>query len=115
MNQNFNHLSDLLTSKKIQLFVMIAADKYDLYSEYIQNNKYPKNHFFDITQPLTKRYIFIDTKSILSNTLKKERDIYFADDTHWSNKASIKIFHDEFVQYNIKQNLFASKHVQAIQ
>lgn len=95
MNDNFNHLSTLLQSKDIHLFVMFAVDKYDLYHDYIINNSYEKNPFYDFLRPLDKNYILIDTKAILTKELKqKEKDIYFADDTHWSYKASDAITSD---------------------
>lgn len=95
LNDNFNHLAKMLKSNNIQLMMMIAVDKYDLYYDYIQDNTYEKNHFFDLLGPLGKNYTFIDTKAILAEELKKgKKDIYFADDTHWSNLASEAIVRD---------------------
>lgn len=89
VNQQLNDLAQFLKRKNIQLIFMPAVSKYDLYSEFIVNNKYPKDPFFDIIRPLEKEYIFIDTKAILLEELRKgELDIFFCDDTHWSNKAS---------------------------
>ncbi len=89
MNNNFNHLGDLLAAKNIQLITMIAVDKYDLYHDWISHNPYGKNTLFDQLRPMQKHYTFIDTKAILSPYVAKEtKDIYYADDTHWSNKAS---------------------------
>jgi hypothetical protein len=93
INENLNRLADKLASKGIKLYFMPCVDKYDLYSDFIVNNNYPKNPFFDLLRPLPKRYTMIDTKAILLPELKKGvRDIFFADDTHWSWKASEKIF-----------------------
>ena len=82
---------------------MPAVSKYDLYSKYIVNNPYPKDHFFDIFTPMNKEYIFIDTKEILAKKLEKsEKDIFHIDDTHWSYKASDAVT-DEIIQLlNIK-------------
>lgn len=89
VNDNFNHLSDLLKEKNIHLFFMISVDKYDLYHDYILNNPYDANPLFDLLRPSKKRYTFIDTKAILSAEIQKgQKDIFFADDTHWSNLAS---------------------------
>lgn len=89
VNDNFNHLSDLLKAKNIHLFFMISVDKYDLYHDYILNNPYDSNPLFDLLRPSKKRYTFIDTKAILSAEIQKgQKDIFFADDTHWSNLAS---------------------------
>lgn len=97
LNNNLNKLAQYLNKKQIQLYVMIAADKYDLYSPYITSNPYNTNLFFDNLRPLDKKYIFIDTKKLLSPLLEKNnKDIYYADDTHWSYKASEHIVSEIF-------------------
>lgn len=89
INKNFNQLAILLKKLDIKLFFMPAVDKYDLYYEYIINNQYPKNNFFDLIRPLNKKYYFIDTKQILSPYLEQNiQDIFYIDDTHWSYVAS---------------------------
>lgn len=89
VNEHLNRLAQFLKQKNIELIFMPAVSKYDLYSDFIVNNKYPKDPFFDILRPLKKEYIFIDTKAILLEELHKgEKDIFYCDDTHWSYKAS---------------------------
>ncbi len=91
-NEDLNALADLLKSKGIRLYFMPAADKYDVYSEYIDHNPYPTSRFFEILRPLPKRYVFVDTKALLLEEIRKgEKDIYYADDTHWSWKGVKKI------------------------
>lgn len=93
LNENLNRMADLLAHKGIQLYFMPAVDKYDLYSEYLVNNPYPPNRFFERMRSLPKRYRFIDTKAILAEGLRQgEKDLYYPDDTHWSWKASERIF-----------------------
>ena len=93
LNNNLNMLADKLAKKGIKLYFMPCADKYDVYSQFIINNKYPKSTFFELLRPLPKRYTFIDTKAILLPEIQRGvKDIYHADDTHWSWKASEKIF-----------------------
>jgi len=93
MNYNLNTLAMALGTRGIALVFMPAVDKYDLYSDYIVGNPYPKNPFFDLLRLMEKRYLFIDTKAILTEELKRgEKDIFAPDDTHWSSKASKKIF-----------------------
>jgi hypothetical protein len=93
MNQNLNKLADLLDKRGIKLIFMPCVDKYDLYSDYLVNNPYPRSIFFEQLRMLPKRYLFIDTKSILAEELRKgEKDIFYADDTHWGWKAAKKIF-----------------------
>lgn len=89
INKNLNELAEYLVKKNIKLIFMPAVAKYDLYSNYIINNKYPQDNFFDIFETMEKNYIFIDTKKILSQQLEAgEKDIFHVDDTHWSYKAS---------------------------
>jgi hypothetical protein len=86
-------LADKLTTKGVKLYFMPCADKYDIYSKFIINNKYPQNQFFEKLRPLQKRYTLIDTKALLSKELDKGiKDIYYFDDAHWSWKASETIF-----------------------
>ena len=92
INENMNRLALKLKSKGIQLYFMPAVDKYDLYSKYIVDNKYHENKLFSSLKGLEKEYELIDTKSILEPLLDKGiEDIYYADDTHWSYKASEEI------------------------
>jgi len=93
INDTMNRIAEILTRKGIQLIFMPVVSKYDLYSEFIINNPYPKSTFFEKLRPLPKNYMFIDSKSLLQEKLRKgEKDIFFADDTHWSWKASESIF-----------------------
>ncbi len=96
LNNNLNKLAKILKEKGIILYFMPAVDKYNLYSEYIINNKYPKSNFFEYLRVLPKEYSFIDTKKILSKELQNGvLDLYYSDDTHWSYKASKSIFEKE--------------------
>jgi hypothetical protein len=97
MNDNLDRLADLLARKGIGLYFMPAADKYDIYSGYIVNNPYPASVFFELLRPLPKRYTLIDTKALLSEEVAKgEKDVYYADDTHWSWKGAKKIAEQTF-------------------
>ena len=93
LNDNLNRLADKLADKGIKLYFMPCVDKYNLYSEFIIDNSYPNSRFFELLRPLPKRYTLIDTKAILLPEVRKGvKDVYYADDTHWSCKASEKIF-----------------------
>jgi len=93
LNENLNTIAEMLREKGIQFYFMPCVDKYDLYSDYIVNNPYPRSTFFEELRKLPKRYVLIDTKAILLPELKKgEKDIFYPGDTHWSWKASEKIF-----------------------
>jgi hypothetical protein len=93
MNRNLNTLAEKLATRGVKLYFMPCVDKYTLYSGYLKENPYAKSIFFEELRKLPKCYKLIDTKAILAEELEKgEKDIYYADDTHWSWKASEKIF-----------------------
>lgn len=93
VNATFNSLAEVLAAKGIKLYFMPVVDKYDLYSDYIVDNPYPKNPFFSELRKLPKKYTLIDTKAILEPMVKAgEKDVFFPDDSHWTWKASKKVF-----------------------
>lgn len=93
LNRNLNELSDRLNSRGIRLIFMPFTDKYTLYARWMEKKRFPESSFFEYLRPLPKRYLFIDTKVLLQEALElNEKDIYYADDTHSSWKASKKIF-----------------------
>jgi hypothetical protein len=93
MNDNLNRMAALLAKKNIKLVFMPIVDKYDLYSDYIADNPYPKSAFFDKLRPLPKKYLFIDTKKILKEEVDKGvKDVFYPDESHWSWKSPEKIF-----------------------
>lgn len=69
----------------IILFYVVAADKYDVYQEFVIGNKYPEKRALEAFAKYDDNPYFVNTKDIL---LKKARqgvaDLYYADDTHWS-------------------------------
>lgn len=89
LNNVLNSISLELEAKGIKLIVLVAADKYDVYYEYIENNRFPENAFFPHFDTYEKQYLYINSKALLKPYIDKgEQDIYFADDTHWSPKAT---------------------------
>jgi len=93
VNDMFNRLADILEKKGIKLYFMPIVDKYDLYREFIVDNPYPENRFFEKLRKLPRRYTLIDTKAILLPMVREgEKDVYYADDSHWTWKASKKVF-----------------------
>jgi len=90
INTSLNQLAHKLQTLGIVLYYMPAVDKYDLYYNYIgDKNKYPPNRLFDKLRRTKKSYIFIDTKALFRKELLHHvKDLYYADDTHWSYKAS---------------------------
>ena len=89
LNDILNTLTQKLKEKNIQLIVLPAPDKYDLYYDFIlDKTNFPKPLFFEHWRILDKDYLFIDTKQILSAELENQTDLYFFGDTHWSPKAA---------------------------
>ncbi|MCX7725952.1 MAG: hypothetical protein N2053_03780 [Chitinispirillaceae bacterium] len=86
LNDLLNEIAKKLEAKRIKLIVLAAPDKYDTYYEYVSlKDKLPKPLFFELLEPLNKQYKYINLKEVFSSYLdKKEKDIYFYDDTHWS-------------------------------
>ena len=92
LNKNLNHLQTILTEKGIQLYFLPAADKYNVYSKYIVDNKHKESTFFELLRKMNKNYYLIDTKLILQKLTDSDvQNIYYSDDTHWTDKASAEI------------------------
>jgi hypothetical protein len=85
---------DLLTRKAhergIQLMLMVAVDKYDLFQDYIMDNPYPPKRvnedireiFGDIPEVMLCKYCLLPLLE------KGEKDVFLFDNTHWSYKGS---------------------------
>ncbi|MCT2564061.1 alginate O-acetyltransferase AlgX-related protein [Chryseobacterium herbae] len=104
LNHALNTLSDKLSKKNIKLIVLIAPDKYDLYYNFIKDkNDLINPVFFSLMQKQEKKYIYIESKKILTEKINSGiKDIYYYDDTHWTPKAN-KIMADEIL-LRIKNN-----------
>lgn len=89
LNEELNKISALLKRKGVQLIVLPCPDKYSIYHPHFKNKE---NHlapkFLKHMSTLEKNYLYIDSKQILEEAIKKQKDIYFWDDTHWSPIAS---------------------------
>lgn len=89
LNLELNVLSDKLAKLNIKLIVLPSPDKYSIYYDFIENKQdYEKPIFLDYFNSLEKKYLYINSKEILSKAIKKRKDIYHYDDTHWSPLAT---------------------------
>ena len=73
--------------KGVNLIIIIACDKYDLYQDFIVNNRYPaKTLNEDIAQWMNADIDrFVLTKQVLYPYIKRGvKDIFLFNDTHWS-------------------------------
>ena len=83
------HYTSNLKEKGVILIVLPAPDKYDIYCKFIDKNIFPKNNFFDYMKEEKKEYLYINSKDLLLEHVDNgAKDVYFADDTHWSPIAS---------------------------
>lgn len=95
LNDILNDLSNKLKDKGIKLIVLPSPDKYGLYYDYIvEKTKYPKPLLFEHLDKIEKKYLYVNSKKILTDAVRRKKDIYFYDDTHWSPWAS-KLISDE--------------------
>ena len=93
LNHNFNVLSKKLAQHDIKLIFMPVVDKFNLYRDYVTDNRLPRSTFFEKLRPLPKDYLFVDTKLILEQALQQGvKDLFHPDDSHWTWKASHHIF-----------------------
>lgn len=92
VNENVNALADRLAGRGMKLVFMLSVDKYDLYEPLIANNPYPKARLFEEMAGLDHRFTYADTKKIWQPmVMSGEKDVFYADDTHWSWKASERL------------------------
>ena len=95
LNDILNDLSNKLKNKGIKLIVLPSPDKYNVYYDYIiEKTKYPKPLFFEHLDKTEKKYLYVNSKKKLIDAVRRKKDIYFYDDTHWSPWAS-KLISDE--------------------
>jgi hypothetical protein len=89
LNATLNDLSKKLSMRGIKLIVLPSPDKFDFYYDYIINNKkYPRPLFFERFEEYPKQYVYINSKKILKQHEKCQKDLYFYDDSHWSPWSS---------------------------
>ena len=99
-NKVLNETADFLAKKGIRLVFLPMVDKYDLYYPYIENKQdWQEETVFAQLMKFPRNYVLIDTKTLLRRALEEEqvKDLYWADDDHYSWKAQ-QIIGDEIVR-----------------
>ena len=98
---NYKRLITLARERGVNLILLIACDKYDLYQDWIVDNPYPaKTLNEDISQWMTpdERQHFIFAKEVLHPLVEQGvKDVYLFNDTHWS-PASSRIIAGEVIK-----------------
>ena len=81
----------LAREKGVNLVLLVACDKYDMFQQYIIDNPYPvKTLNEDIERwmaPELDRFIFAK-RVLLPHVQQGKRDVYLFNDTHWSPASS---------------------------
>lgn len=85
---NLLQLKQEADEKGIFLIVMTAANRYNLYYDYIVDNPYPKDYTMDFFADMDTSW-FLNTTQLLKPYVDRgEKDIVLLNDTHWSLKAA---------------------------
>lgn len=87
----FNKVIGLARKQGINLVILIAADKYDMYQDFILDNPYPaKSLNEDIAQWMQDdKECLLFSKDVLHPLLEQGvKDVYLFNDTHWSPASS---------------------------
>ncbi len=87
----YRQVIDAARQRGVNLILLVAGDKYDMYQNYIVDNPYPaKTLNEDIQQwmaPEMDRFVF--SKQVLSPYIEQGvKDVYLFNDTHWSPASS---------------------------
>lgn len=78
-------LYDYADSLGIELYVLIAADKYDVYQDYIVDNPYPQQNVLERFYAMYPHPRMINSKDTLSQMIANDvMDVYWCNNTHWS-------------------------------
>jgi len=88
---NYRQLIDKAHERGINLIIVIACDKYDLYQDWVVDNPYPAKHLNEDIALLmgTDTASMVFTKRVLHPLVKQGiKDVYLFNDTHWSPSSS---------------------------
>ena len=86
--KTYKTLYDFAESKHIKLLLLVAVDKYDLYQNKIVNNHFPKKEINEDMRRLFgnsgSNHLIFSKDFLLPHINKDEKDVFWANDTHWS-------------------------------
>lgn len=82
-------LFQFAAERDIQLYYLVAADKYDIYQKYIAKEHPQKNTLDQLSEHFKGNKYFINSKELILPYIHSgEKDMYYCDDTHWSTKSA---------------------------
>ena len=87
----FDALIAKAQEKGVNLVILIACDKYDLYQDFIVDNTYPQKTLADDVERWTapQREYFVYAKPLLLPRIQQGvKDVFLFNDTHWSPASS---------------------------
>lgn len=85
VSTKLDSLFEFARSKNIDLYVLIAADKYDVYQEDIIDNQYPpKTLLKELEQQYQHPNLIISRDTLYDMVQNNILDVFWANDTHWS-------------------------------
>ena len=87
----FDALIAKAQEKGVNLVILIACDKYDLYQDFIVDNTYPRKTLADDVEQWTapQREHFVYAKPLLLPRIQQGvKDVFLFNDTHWSPASS---------------------------
>lgn len=88
---NYNELISMARDKGVNLVIVVACDKYDMYQDFIIDNPYPaKTLNEDLEQWMAPELDrFVMAKRVLHPLVEQGvKDVYLFNDTHWSPASS---------------------------
>ncbi len=100
IQDNYSKLIAKAREKGINLIILIACDKYDLYQDFIVDNSYPEKTLNeDIARWMAAdTCCFVFSKQLLRPLVEQGvKDVYLFNDTHWS-PASSRIIAEEIIK-----------------
>lgn len=87
--EKLDNLYRYTESLGVQLYILIAADKYNVYQDFIVNNPYPHKNILDKLFSMYDNQCVINSKDTLSNMVANYvQDVYWCNNTHWSPVGS---------------------------
>lgn len=90
MKKNYEIVAHAAKNRHINLILMIAVDKYDLYQNKIIDNKFPCKTINEDLREIFKdnEHLMITKDYLLPYVDRGEKDVFWANDTHWSYKGA---------------------------
>jgi len=87
----YDEVIGLARERGVNLVIVIACDKYDMYQDFIVDNPYPVKTLNEDIERLMKSHLerFVITKRVLHPLVERGvKDVYLFNDTHWSPSSS---------------------------